>query len=116
MTVAALTELGRVQLSKSFFLRDFLYSDIAAMHGLSNIPDDPDLAIAAGKRLCEELLEPLQDHWGRVAIRGAYRNRQVNALGNRMMRAGKAGYNCAVNASSVPTVRTPSIVSRPPMP
>ena len=64
-----------------------------------NAPD-VRLAIAAGTRLCEELLEPLQDHWGRVAIRGAYRNAQVNALGNKMMREGKAGYNCAVNASS----------------
>ena len=42
-------------------MRDFLFSDIAAIHGLSNIPDDPDLAIKAGSRLCLELLEPLQD-------------------------------------------------------
>ena len=68
-TVAKLAELGRVQLSKSFFLRDFLYSEIAALHGLANIPDDPDLAIAAGTRLCEDLLEPLQDAFGRGAHR-----------------------------------------------
>lgn len=58
-SVAALAEFGRVRLSKSFFMRDFLFSDIAAVHGLSNVPDDPDLAIAAGSRLCEELLEPM---------------------------------------------------------
>jgi hypothetical protein len=91
MTVSALTELGRVQLSPHFFVRDFLYSDIASIHGLSNIPDDPDLAIAAGTRLCEELLEPLQDAFGRIAIRSAYRSSEVNALG-----AAK-GYNCASN-------------------
>lgn len=90
-TVAKLTDLGRVQLSDSFFLRDFLYSDIAAIHGLSNIPDDPDLAIAAGTRLCQDLLEPLQDAFGRIAIRSAYRSAEVNALG-----AAK-GYNCASN-------------------
>ncbi len=90
-TVAALTELGRVQLSRSFFMRDFLYSEIAAIHGMSNIPDDPDLAIAAGKRLCEELLEPLQDAFGRIAIRSAYRSAEVNALGHAK------GYNCASN-------------------
>ena len=33
-TVAKLEELGRVPLSKSFCLRDFLYSEIAAIHGL----------------------------------------------------------------------------------
>ena len=70
-TVAKLAELGRVQLSRTFFMRDFLYSDIAEIHGLSNIPDDPDLAIAAGTRLCEDLLEPLQDVFGRIAIRSA---------------------------------------------
>ena len=81
-TVAALTELGRVRLSKSFFMRDMLHSEIAQIHGLSNIPDDPDLAIEVGTRLCEDLLEPLQDRWGRVAVRSAYRSREVNALGN----------------------------------
>ena len=41
-------------------MRDFLYSEIANVHRITNLPDDPQLAIAAGKRLCEELLEPLQ--------------------------------------------------------
>jgi hypothetical protein len=96
-SVEALAEFGRIQLSKTFFMRDFLFSDIASMHGLANVPDDPDLAIAAGTRLCEDLLEPLQDAFGRLAIRSAYRSREVNGLGNEMMKAGKAGYNCASN-------------------
>ena len=81
-SVKALEELGRVRLSDNFFLRDFLYSDIAVINGFANIPDDPDLAIAAGKRLCESLLEPLQARFGRVSIRSAYRSSQVNAFGN----------------------------------
>jgi hypothetical protein len=93
-TVKALEDLGRVRLSKTFFLRDFLFSDIAALHGLSNVPDDPSLAIAAGTRLCEELLEPLQDRFGRIAIRSAFRNRTVNALGNAR------GFNCSRNEAS----------------
>ncbi len=97
VTVSHLTDFGRVRLSKSFFMRDFLYSDIAAIHGLANVPDDPDLAIAAGTKLCEELLEPIQNVFGRIAIRSAYRSAEVNGLGNEMMRAGKAGYNCAQN-------------------
>ena len=99
-SVQTLTELGRVRLSKTFFMRDMLHSEIAQIHGLSNIPDDPDLAIAAGTKLCEELLEPLQERWGRVAIRSAYRSREVNALGNEMMKANKAGYNCATNEAN----------------
>lgn len=93
-SVATLTEFGRVRLSKSFFMRDFLFSDIAAIHGFSNIPDDPDLAIAAGSRLCEELLEPLQDAFGRIAIRSAYRSPEVNGFGN------ENGYNCASNEAN----------------
>ena len=90
-TVRALEDLGRVRLSESFFMRDFLYSEIAAMNGFSNLPDDPDLAIAAGGRLCEDLLEPLRARFGRVSIRSAYRSPEVNGLGNAN------GLNCASN-------------------
>lgn len=93
-SVKSLEELGRVRLSSSFFFRDFLFSDIAAIDGLSNVPDDPDLAIEAGRRLCEELLEPLQAAFGRIAIRSAYRSCEVNAFGNAN------GYNCANNEAN----------------
>jgi len=99
-SVSALAEFGRVRLSKSFFMRDFLFSDIASVHGFNNVPDDPDLAIAAGSRLCQDLLEPLQDAFGRIAIRSAYRSKEVNGFGNQMQRAGKAGYSCASNESN----------------
>ncbi len=94
-TVARLAELGRVPLSKSFYMRDFLYSEIAALHGLTNVPDDPDLAIAAGTRLCTDVLEPLQDAFGRLSIRSGLRSAEVNALG-----AAK-GYGCAPNERSL---------------
>lgn len=99
-TVASLSEFGRVRLSKTFFMRDFLFSDIASIHGFNNVPDDPDLAIAAGKRLCEDLLEPLQDVFGRIAIRSAFRSVEVNGFGNEMQRAKKSGYNCASNEAN----------------
>jgi hypothetical protein len=90
-TVRAAEALGRVRLSRSFFMRDFLHSEIASMNKLSNLPENPDLAIAAGKRLCEELLEPLQATFGRIAIRSAYRSPAVNAYGNRH------NWSCASN-------------------
>src|SRR6201982_823384 len=92
MSMRGLEQLGRVRLSSSFFLRDFLHSEIAELHSIPNIPDDPDLAIAAGRRLCEELLEPLQATFGRLAIRSAYRAPAVNAFGNAH------GLSCASNA------------------
>jgi hypothetical protein len=73
---------GRVRLSRTFFMRDFLHSEIASINGMTNLPDDPDLAIAAGRRLCEHLLEPLQATFGRLAIRSAYRSPEVNGYGN----------------------------------
>ncbi len=72
-------------------MRDFLYSEIAAIHGLINAPDDPDLAVEMGTRLCRDLLEPLQSTFGRIAIRSAYRSSEVNALGNAK------GLGCARN-------------------
>jgi hypothetical protein len=99
-SVATLADFGRVRLSKTFFMRDFLFSDIASIHGFNNAPDDPNLAIAAGTRLCEDLLEPLQDAFGRIAIRSAFRSVQVNGFGNEMQRAKKAGYSCASNESN----------------
>src|SRR6516225_11438873 len=81
-SVRSLEQLGRVRLSSSFFIRDFLHSEIADFYGIPNIPDDPALAIAAGRRLCAELLEPLQATFGRLAIRSGYRAPAVNAFGN----------------------------------
>lgn len=82
-SVKSLEDLGRVQLSENFFLRDFLYSEIAVLHGFQNIPGDPDLAIAVGKVLCETLLEPLQAQFGKISIRSAFRSAEVNDFGNR---------------------------------
>ena len=76
-----LEELGRVRLSLNFFMRDMLYSEISNFHGIPNIPDDPELAIAAGTRLCEELLEPLHATFGQVSIRSAFRCVAVNDYG-----------------------------------
>ena len=81
-SVEKLEDLGRVRLSPNFFMRDFLYSEIAAINGFRNLPDDPDLAIAAGRHLCEGLLEPLQERFGRISVRSAYRSPEVNHFGN----------------------------------
>ena len=72
-------------------MRDFLYSEIANWYGVPNFPDHPEKAIYTGTQLCEQLLEPLQDKFGRIAIRSAYRSPSVNQLGN------EKGHNCASN-------------------
>ncbi len=81
-------------------MREFLYSEVANLHGIPNIPDDPDLAIAAGRRLCENLLEPLQATFGKVVIRSAYRSGALNRFCNEQQKTGKKGYSCASNEAS----------------
>ena len=87
-----LDRLGRMRLSKSFHLREFLYSEIAVHYGLRNVPEAGriDHAIDAGTQLCERLLEPLQAQFGRIHIRSGYRSRAVNA-------AGVGKHNCAAD-------------------
>lgn len=94
MNFKDLEELGRVRLSKSFFMREFLYSEISQIEGISNIPDDPELAIAAGKKLCENVLEPIQNALGRISIRSAYRSCKVN------QRGAEKDWNCASNEAN----------------
>jgi hypothetical protein len=89
-----LEDLGRVRLSANFYMRDFLYSEIANFYGIPNIPTDPDLAILAGRQLCETLLEPLQATFGRIAVRSAFRSAEVNGFGHRH------GGQCASNAAN----------------
>jgi hypothetical protein len=95
-TVEALEELGRIQLSKSFFMREFLYSEISQIESIPNIPDNPDLAIAAGRNLCEKVLEPIQDALGRISIRSAFRASGVNQKGAE----NKNQYKCASNEAN----------------
>lgn len=95
-SVKTLEELGRVCLSESFFMRDFLYSEISQIERIPNIPDNPDVAIEAGKNLCENVLEPIQKKLGRISIRSAYRSPAVNAKGSE----NKNQYNCSSNESS----------------
>jgi hypothetical protein len=90
-----LEEVGRTRLSQNFYLRDFLYSEIANFYGIPNVPKNPDLAVTTGKRLCEELLEPLQATFGRIALRSGYRSMAVTEYGNKR----KQGASLKANAA-----------------
>jgi hypothetical protein len=90
----ALDKFGRIRLSKHFFMRDFLYSEISNFYQIQNLPRHPDRAIEAGKKLCEELLEPLNATFGRISVRSAYRSPAVNQFGNEKK------LNCASNETN----------------
>jgi hypothetical protein len=95
-TVHALEDFGRIRLSKSFFMRDFLYSEISQIEGIPNIPTDLLLAEEVGRQLCQNVLEPIQDKFGRISIRSAYRSSAVNARGAE----NNNQYKCAMNKTN----------------
>jgi len=92
-SVDALEKLGMVRLPRSFYMRELLYSETANFHE-KNIPDDPDLTIEVGRKLCEALLEPLNATFGRVALRSSYRSGDINAFCNEHK------YGCAKNEAN----------------
>ena len=65
----SLEELGRIQLSQHFYLRDFLYSEIAAAFSLPNVPDDLELAVANGRPSPQARLRALR-HLHPEVVRG----------------------------------------------
>lgn len=95
--VGELNDLGRVRLSENFFMREMLYSEVANLYGIPNIPEDPDLAIQAGEKLCRLVLEPLRKGLGHIAIRSAYRSPAVNAFCNERFKAGDTACFCSDN-------------------
>ena len=87
----SLETLGRVRLSRHFYMRDFLHSEIGSFYGLPNIPEDPDLCIEVGRAFCTALLDPMQETFGQVTVRSGYRSPDLNRFGNENR------LNCARN-------------------
>lgn len=78
----SLETLGRERLSRHFWMREFLCSEIGNVHGISNIPDIPDLALERGRAFATTLLDPLEETFGRIFVRSGYRSARLNAFGN----------------------------------
>jgi zinc D-Ala-D-Ala carboxypeptidase len=70
--------MSRIQLSKNFFLDEFMRSEAAARHGIVVEPDSQ--VFANLQRLCETVLQPLRDALGAVTVLSGYRPPEVNRL------------------------------------
>jgi hypothetical protein len=102
--IRELEALGRARLSKSFFLHDFLHSEISQIERVPNIPENPALAIENGRRLCEVLLEPLQATFGRIAIRSGYRSPTINGIGYaKRLGCASNGWNASRHSGTIGT-------------
>lgn len=65
------------QLSTNFSLKELTKSETATRLGLNNTPDDT--ALTNLKVLCEKVLQPVRDHYGKVTVNSAYRSLESNA-------------------------------------
>ena len=70
-----------MNLSANFTLKELIKSDTATRLGLDNTPDDE--ALENLKTLCEMVLQPVRDHFGKsVTVNSAYRSPESNAAVN----------------------------------
>lgn len=92
-TYVGLEDLGRQRLSRHFEMRNFMHSEIGNFYEIANFPDDPDLALAAGRALAVNLLEPLVETFGPVDIRSGYRNPVMNHFGATQIKPQKCARN-----------------------
>ena len=99
-TLADLAELGRYRLSEHFYMRDMLHSEVSNLYGVPNVPEDPGLAIAAGRQLCQLVLEPLRAAFGNLAIRSAYRSPTLNDQCHRLHQKGVPESWCTCNEAN----------------
>ena len=66
------------QLTANFSLHELTKSETALRMGLDNTPDDE--AIENLRTLCEKVLQPVRDHYGKgVKVNSAYRSPESNA-------------------------------------
>ena len=78
----SLETFGRQRLSRYFFMRDFMYSEISGFHGVPNVPENPDLVLENGRAFCAALMDPLEETFCRIAVRSGYRSPTLNRYGN----------------------------------
>lgn len=91
------------QLSKNFYLHEFIKSDTATRLRIDNTP--PQEVIDNLKYLCENLLQPVRDIVGAITINSGYRspavNKAVNGAKNSQHLTGQAVDFEAVNYSNI---------------
>ena len=69
-----------MNLSQNFNLDELCRSQIAIDCGIDNTPDS-DAVVENLKLLCEKVLQPIRDHYGKpVKVSSGYRSEEINTL------------------------------------
>ena len=64
-----------MQLTRNFSLQELIKSDTAIRRGIDNNPNADQ--IEKLKDLCENILQPVRDHFGRVKVTSGYRSPEL---------------------------------------
>ena len=86
-----------MKLSRNFSLAELIKSDTAIRLGIDNNPNADQ--IEKLKLLCENILQPVRDHFGRVKITSGFRNPELclaigSSINSQHARAEAADFEC----------------------
>ena len=86
-----------MQLSRNFSLQELIKSDTAIRKGIDNNPNADQ--IEKLKLLCENILQPVRDHFGRVKITSGYRSPELctaigSSVNSQHAKAEAADFEC----------------------
>lgn len=73
-----LTQQDRIKLAPHFTVYEMTRSGVAIENGLDNKPSKA--ALKALEALCQNVLEPLREHFGPIVVSSGYRSEEVNLL------------------------------------
>jgi len=86
-----------MNLSRNFSLQELIKSDTAIRKGIDNNPNSDQ--IEKLKLLCENILQPVRDHFGRVKITSGYRSPELcqaigSSVNSQHAKAEAADFEC----------------------
>ena len=86
-----------MNLSRNFTLSELIKSDTAIRKGINNNPNAEQ--IEKLKSLCENILQPVRDHFGRVKITSGYRSPELciaigSSVNSQHAKAEAADFEC----------------------
>ena len=86
-----------MNLSRNFTLQELIKSDTAIRRGINNNPNAEQ--IEKLKALCENILQPVRDHFGRVKITSGYRSPELcaaigSSVNSQHAKAEAADFEC----------------------
>jgi len=86
-----------MDLTRNFTLQELIKSDTAIRKGIDNNPNADQ--IEKLKLLCEKILQPVRDHFGRVKVTSGFRSPQLctaigSSINSQHSRAEAADFEC----------------------